>query len=206
MTTRPNAEAVGWLALWRCHGRLRQSLLLLAMAFSLLTGGLWMHELAQRQRRAPAELQAARQALDGMGGAAGLEARRERLLEIRRALLERQRAAASDSAAYSRRVDELFAELGIEISAASDWQAVPEAVPAPAALFVRHYRGSGTPSDLWTALHSLESWADQARVRALEVTPRGAGRVDFTAQLAVVRRPQQAPDSAGAPAATAGAP
>ena len=165
----------------------RYTVMIVAGALLLLGGGIYTVRTGLAASRGPRAAQETRKILHQLGGEPGLAARKARLAQVL-ALLERERAAhASDAAAFSRRIEETFAELGLELASSSEWQPVPKLKLDGAAAFERTFVGTGPFDRLLDAVATLESWPDQPRVRALSVTREGPGKVAFTLEITAVR-------------------
>lgn len=165
----------------------RYTAMTLAGAFLLLAAGLVSVHSALGASRGPRELLATRKILRQMGGEAGLAARKARLAGIVARLRQERVAHGADAAAFSRRLEEAFAEVGLELTASSDWQPVPKLKLPGAAAFERSFAGTGTFAGLLDAVATLESWPDEARVRSLSITRQGSGRIAFTLEVTAVR-------------------
>jgi hypothetical protein len=164
-----------------------RSSILLAGALVALLAALWMLSGVAKQAAVPRMLQAAQQAFEEHGGAQGLAERRQTLAEIH-ARLERQRAAmGSDAELFSRRIGQVFDELGLVVTTSSGWRALPGFEDIRTAGFERTFTGSGAFGDLLDAIGSIESWPDEARVKSLQIAPEGPGSVYFSLDIAVVR-------------------
>ena len=160
---------------------------LLAGALIALASGAWMMRTAGSQNRIPDEISGTRKILSDIGGEQGLSSRKQSLTEIRQRLLLEKAAKTSDAAAFSRRLEETFAELGLAISASSPWQAAPEFQAAGAVAFERTFSGTGAFEALLDAVHTIESWPDRARVRAVTATAAAPGQIAFTLEITTVR-------------------
>ncbi len=165
----------------------RYTAMLLAGAVLLLGTGLYTMHKALSGRRDPRELLETRRILEQMGGEAGLAARKARLAEIVARLRQEQVAHVADADAFSRRIEETFAELGLQLTASSDWKPVPKFKLPGAAAFERTFAGIGPFDRLLDALATLESWPDAARVRSLSVSRQGPGKIAFTLEVTVIR-------------------
>lgn len=165
----------------------RHTAMILAGALLLLGAGLYSMRSALQADRGSRELLETRRILRQVGGERGLAARGARLAEIV-AGLKRQRAAqGADAAALSRRIEEAFAELGLELSASSGWRPVPNVKLPNAAPFERTFSGTGSFEGLLDAIATLESWPDNARIRSLSIGRQAPGRVAFTLEVTVIR-------------------
>lgn len=165
----------------------RYTVMILAGAVLLLGAGLYTVRMAVVQSRGPRGLLETRQVLRQLGGEAGLATRKARLVEIAARLRQERTASAADAGALSRRIEEAFAELGLELTSSSEWKPVPKLKIPEAAAFERTFTGTGPFDQLLNAVATLESWPDEVRVRALSVTRQGPGRVAFTLEISVVR-------------------
>lgn len=165
----------------------RYTAMILVGAVVLLGAGLYTVRSALVESRGPRGLLETRKILRQMGGEPGIARRRAQLGEIL-ARLQRERAAqGTDAAAFSRRIEEAFAELGLELTAASEWKPVPKVEIPGAAAFERTFAGTGPFDRLLDAIATLESWPDRVRVRALSVSRHGPGKIAFTLQVTAVR-------------------
>ena len=165
----------------------RHTAMILAGAALLLGAGLFTVRSAVVASRSPRELLETREILRQVGGEPGLAARRAKLGEIPARLHRTQTAQGADAAAFSRRIEEAFAELGLELTASSAWKPVPKVEIPGAAAFERTFAGTGPFDRLLDAVATLESWPDEARVRAMSVTREGPGKVAFTLEVTAVR-------------------
>ncbi len=165
----------------------RYTAMILAGAFLLLAAGLYSMGSAGGAGRGPRELKETRQILRQVGGEAGLAARKAQLAGIVARLRQERVAHGADAAAFSRRIEEAFAELGLELAASSDWKPVPKVKLPQAAAFERSFAGTGSFDGLLDAVATLESWPDAARVRSLSVTRQGPGKVAFVLEITTVR-------------------
>jgi hypothetical protein len=165
----------------------RYTAMILAGAFLLLGAGLVSLRMALRASHGPRELMETRKILRQVGGEAGLAARQTRLAGIVARLRQERMAHGADAAAFSRRIEEAFAELGLELTASSDWKPVPKVKLPKAAAFERTFTGTGPFDGLLDAVATLESWPDAARVRSLSVARQGPGRVAFTLEVTAIR-------------------
>jgi len=164
-----------------------QACLLLAGSLIALASGVWMIRTAGSQARAPDEILGTRKVLNDIGGEQGLQSRKQSLSAIRQQLRLERAAKSSDARDFSQRLEEVFAELGLVISSSSQWQAVPEFQAAGAVAFERTFAGVGAFGALLDAVHTIESWPDQARIRALTATADAPGRIAFTLEITAVR-------------------
>lgn len=160
---------------------------LLAGALVLVAAGLWMLRAAHRDAHPPPELIATRKALHKLGGAPGLAVRQKALQGLLGRLEIERAARGADAAAFSGRLEAVLGELGLTVTSSSEWKAVPEFKVEGAAAFERVFAGSGDFAHLLEAIHTIESWPDQARVRALTVTGEAAGTVAWQLAISVVR-------------------
>ncbi len=165
----------------------RYAAMILAGAVLLLGTGLYTMRAAVAGRRDPRELRETRKILRQMGGEAGLAERKARLAEIVARLRQERVAQATDAAAFSRRIEETFAGLGLQLTASSDWKPVPKFKVPGAAAFERTFTGTGPFDRLLDALATIESWPDAARVRSLSVSRQGPGTIAFTLEITAVR-------------------
>ena len=166
---------------WRNTG------MILAGAVLLLGFGLSTMRSALIESRGPRGALEARKVLGQLGGEPGLAARKAQLDKILARLQQERTAHAADAAAFSRRIEEAFAELGLELTASSAWKPVPKVELPDAAAFERTFTGTGRFDRLLDAVATLESWPDGARVRALSVSRQGPGNVAFTLEVTAVR-------------------
>lgn len=171
---------------------LMAGLLLVAALFLVVLGG-WMMHTSRRMDRPPAALEDARKALERMGGEEGLAQRREILEGMLRELQARREALRSDAAVLSRRIEEVLAELGLEITTSSRWEPVPEPGEKEATrpVFGRTFSGTGSFTALLDALHTFEEWPDGARLRSLTVETAEPAGVRFTFEIVVARLPRE---------------
>ncbi len=165
----------------------RYTAMILAGALLLLGFGLSTMRSALAESSRPRELLETRKVLRQLGGKPGLAARKARLGEIRARLQRERKAHTADAAAFSRRIEEAFAELGLELTASSPWKPVPKVEIPGAAAFERTFAGTGPFDRLLDAVATLESWPDQVRIRALSVARKGPGKVAFTLEITAVR-------------------
>ena len=153
--------------------------------------GLWMLRLERRHRALAEQLERAQGAMEQVDRRqGGIPELRDRLRE-RKAWLESRRSAyQSDAAAFSRRVEDVFTELGVDVTASSGWVAWSEfeGKEEGKAAFERTFEGAGSFHSLLSAVRTIESWPDTPRLRTLEVTPASAEqRLNFNLTLVVVR-------------------
>lgn len=165
----------------------RYAAMLLAGAILLLGTGLYTMHAALAGRRDPRELLETRKILQQMGGEAGLAARRMQLARIVARLRQERVAHATDAGAFSRRIEESFAALGLQLTASSDWKPVPKFKVPGAAAFERTFTGTGPFDRLLDALATIENWPDEARVRSLSISRQGPGKIAFTLEITAVR-------------------
>lgn len=167
--------------------------LLLAAALFLVVLGGWMLQTSRRMDRPPAALEDARSTLERMGGEEGLTRRREILEGMLRDLRARRQALLSDAAALSRRMEQVLAELGLEVTESSRWEAVPAPGEKEATrpVFGRTFSGAGSFTALLDALHTFEEWPDGARLRSLTVETAEPAGVRFTFEIVVARLPRE---------------
>jgi hypothetical protein len=165
----------------------RRAAAMLAGAALLLGAGSSTLRRALVESRGPRGLLETRQLLRQWGGEPGLVARQAQLAEVFGRLRRERAARRADAAAFSRRLEEVFAELGLELTSSSEWKPVPKLKLPRAAAFERTLAGSGPFDRLLDAIATLESWPDEPRVRALSVARQGPGRVAFTLEVTVVR-------------------
>jgi len=165
----------------------RYTAMILAGAVLLLGVGLSTVRSAVVESHGPRGLLETLKILRQLGGEPGLAARKAQLSEILARLQREQRAHGADAAAFSRRIEEAFAELGLELTASSAWKPVPKVEIPGAAAFERTFAGTGPFDRLLDAIATLESWPDQVRVRSLSVTRQGPGKVAFTLEVTAVR-------------------
>lgn len=165
----------------------RYTAMILAGAVLLLGTGLYTMRAALAGGPRPSEMLETRKVLRQVGGEAGLTARKARLAEIVARLRQERVAHGADAAAFSRRIEEAFAALGLQLTASSDWKPVPKFKVPGAAAFERTFAGTGPFDRLLDALATVESWPDEARVRSLSVSRQGPGKVAFTLEITAVR-------------------
>ncbi len=183
----------------------RQAAAIAAGACLLLAAGLYSLRSGLRAGRGPRELAETREILRRVGGESGLAARRAQMAALVARLEQRRMAHAADAAAFSRRLEAAFAELGLELTASGDWKPVPNVKLPQAAAFERSFAGTGSFAALLDAVATLESWPDEGRVRSLRIGRQGEGRVFFTLEVTAIRTlpssqsPQSSP-SAPSPA------
>jgi len=168
----------------------RYTAMILAGAVLLLGTGLYTMRTALAGGRDPRELLETRMVLQKMGGEAGLAERKARLAEMVARLRQERVAQGTDAAAFSRRIEEAFAGLGLQLTASSDWKPVPKFKVPGAAAFERTFAGSGPFDRLLDALATIESWPDEARVRSLSVSRLGPGTIAFTLEVTAIRAVQ----------------
>ncbi len=165
----------------------RYTAMILAGSALLLAAGLYTACAGLAVSRGPAGLPETRKILRDLGGEPGLAARRASLAAMAARLRQEEAARASDGGAFSRRIEEAFAELGLVLTSSSDWAPVPKLKLDGAAAFQRTITGTGPFDRLLDAVATLESWPDEVRVRSLTVVRQGAGRVAFTLEVTAVR-------------------
>jgi hypothetical protein len=165
----------------------RYTAMILAGALLLLGTGLVSLRSALAAGRGPRELRETREILRQLGGEPGLDTRKARLAALVARLRQERTAQGADAGAFSRRLEEAFAGLGLELTASSDWKPVPKVKIPEAAAFERSFKGTGSFADLLDAVATLESWPDGARVRSLAITRQGTGKVAFTLEITVIR-------------------
>lgn len=165
----------------------RYTAMILAGAVLLLGAGVYSVRTGLAAGRGPRAARETREILHQLGGGPGLAARKARLAQVLARLRQERAAHRSDAAAFSRRIEETFAELGLELTSSSEWQPVPKLKLDGAAAFERTLVGTGPFDRLLDAVATLESWPDQPRVRALSVTRKGPGQVAFTLEITAVR-------------------
>lgn len=165
----------------------RYTAMLLAGAFLLLGTGLVSLRTALGASRGSRELAETRKVFRQVGGEPGLDARKARLAGIVARLRQERVAHGADAAAFSRRLEEVFAELGLELTASSDWKPVPKVKLPQAAAFERTFTGTGSFDGLLDAVATLESWPDGCRVRSLSIARQGPGKVAFTLEITAIR-------------------
>lgn len=172
----------------------QQTALLACGCLLALACGLWTAHQSWQRQRAPQDVAQARQTLETMGGAAGLASRRQSLQEIRQHLERERDAKASNGAVFSRRLEATFGELDLQLHGSTPWQAVPGLDMPGATAFERRLSGVGSWQGLLDAVHSLESWPDQSRIRSLTLTaPEPGGttqppEVAFELEISIIRR------------------
>ena len=165
----------------------RYTAMILAGAVLLLGTGLYTLRTAQAGNRDPRERLATGKVLRQVGGEAGLAARRAQLAGLVARLRQERVAEGADAAAFSRRIEEVFAALGLQLAASSDWKPVPKFKVPGAAAFERTLAGTGPFDRLLDAVATIESWPDAARVRSLSVSRQGPGTIAFTMEITAVR-------------------
>ena len=165
----------------------RYTAMILAGSALLLVAGLYTACTGLAASRGPRGLLETRKILHELGGEPGLAARKRALAGLAARLRQERVARASDGGAFSRRAEEAFAELGLELASSSDWAPVPKLKLAGAAAFQRTFAGTGPFDRLLDAVATLESWPDEVRVRSLSVVRQGPGRVAFTLEVTAVR-------------------
>jgi hypothetical protein len=165
----------------------RYAAMILAGAVLLLGTGLYTMRAAVAGRRDPLELRETRKILQQMGGEAGLATRKAQLAGIVARLRQERVAHGTNAAAFSRRIEESFAALGLELTASSDWKPVPKFKVPGAAAFERTFTGTGPFDRLLDALATIESWPDAARVRSLSISRQGQGKIAFTLEITAIR-------------------
>ena len=169
----------------------RYTAILLTGAFLLLGVGLVSMRLGLKAGQGPREMLETRKILGQMGGEPGLAARKAQLAGLVARLRQERQAHDGDAAAFSRRIEEAFTELGLELTASSDWKPVPKVNLPKAAAFERSFAGTGSFAGLLDAIATLESWPDAARVRSVSVTrsvaQKAPGKVAFTLEITAVR-------------------
>jgi hypothetical protein len=171
----------------------RYTAMILAGAVLLLGFGLSAVRSAVVESRGPRGMAETRKVLRQLGGAPGIAARREQLGKIRARLQQERTAQRADAAAFSRRIEEAFADLGLELTASSAWTPLPKVDIPGAAAFERTFAGTGPFDRLLDAVATFERWPDQVRVRDLSVTRQGPGKVAFTLKITAVRAPAEPP-------------
>ena len=165
----------------------RYTAMILAGSVLLLGTGLYTMRAALAGRRDPRGLLETRKVLRQVGGEAGLTARRIQLAGLVARLRQERVAHGADASAFSRRIEESFAALGLQLTASSDWKPVPKFKVPGAAAFERTFTGTGAFDRLLDALATIESWPDTARVRSLSVSRQGPGTIAFTLEITAVR-------------------
>jgi hypothetical protein len=165
----------------------RYAAMILAGAVLLLGTGLYTMRTALAAGSDPRELLETRKVLRQLGGEAGLAARKAQLAGIVARLRQERVAHGADAAAFSRRIEEAFAELGLQLTASSDWKPVPKFKVPGAAAFERTFAGTGPFDRLLDALATIESWPDAARVRSLSISRLGPGKIAFTLEITAIR-------------------
>src|SRR5262249_4348017 len=104
----------------------RYTSMILAGAALLLVVGFYSVRMGLAASRAPRERLATEKIFRQLGGEPGLAAKKRTLTALK-AQLERERAAhRSDAGAFSRRIEETFAELGLTLTSSSEWKPVPK--------------------------------------------------------------------------------
>ncbi len=165
----------------------RSTAILWAGALLLLGAGLFSLHRGVGAGRAGREGLETRALLGRLGGARGLAARKAELVRLVLHLRREREAHRADAAGFSRRLEEAFAELGLELASSSGWKPVPKVEIPGAAAFERSFAGSGSFAALLDAVATLESWPDGVRVRSLTLTRLGAGRVAFALEVTAIR-------------------
>lgn len=161
--------------------------ILLAGSLLALAAAAWMLRTTVLQARLPQLLETANETFQEYGGAQGLADRHEALIEIHERLELERAAMSSDAELFSRRLGEVFLELGLVVTTSSGWRALPGFEGDRAAGFERTITGLGTFAALLDVVRTIESWPDRARVRSLRVVPEGPESIYFTLDIAVVR-------------------
>ena len=165
----------------------RYAAMILAGAVLLLGTGLYTMRSALAAGHGSREPLATRRVLQQVGGEAGLASRRMQLAGIVTRLRQEKLAHGTDAAAFSRRIEEAFAALGLQLTASSDWKPVPKFKVPGAAAFERTLAGTGPFDRLLDALATVESWPDAARVRSLSISRLGPGKIAFTLEITAIR-------------------
>lgn len=165
----------------------RYTAMMLAGAVLLLGAGFFTAHKAWAERRGPRGLAETRKILGRIGGEPGLAGRQAQWAGLLARLRQERAAHGADAAAFSRRIEEAFGELGVELIASSEWKPVPKFKLPGAAAFERSFAGSAPFGRLLDAIATLESWPDAARVRALTITRQEPGRVAFTLEVTAIR-------------------
>lgn len=165
----------------------RYAAMILAGSVLLLGTGLYSLRSALAAGPNPREAAETRKVLRQVGGEAGLAARKAQLAGIVARLRQERVAHVADAAAFSRRVEETFAEVGVELTSSSDWKPVPKFKVPKAAAFERTFAGAGPFDGLLDAVATIESWPDEARMRSLSLTRQGPGKVAFTLEITAIR-------------------
>jgi hypothetical protein len=168
----------------------RYTAMILAGAVLLLGTGLYTMRTALAGSRDPRELLETRKVLRQVGGEAGLTARRAQLAGLVARLQQERVAHGTDAAAFSRRIEEACAALGLQLTASSDWKPVPKFKVPGAAAFERTFAGTGPFDRLLDAVATIESWPDAARVRSLSISRQGPGKIAFTLEITAIRTVQ----------------
>lgn len=163
----------------------------LALSAFVMVAAVMMIRAARWQARIPLELHEARKAVDQFGGEQGLTRRHQALVELKQRLELEQKAKSSDSATFSRRLEELLAVHRLSVAESTSWQAASELASEEATAFERTFSGSGRYTDLLAFVRVIESWPDRPEVRALTIVPQAQGRVAFSLEIAVVRLAQK---------------
>lgn len=135
-----------------------------------LTCGLWTAHRGWQRLQAPQELTQTQRTLEAMGGSEGLASRRQSLIGIRQRLELERDAKASSGAVFSQRLEDIFGQMDLRLHGSTSWQAVPGLDMPGAMAFERRFTGVGSWQGLLDAVHSLESWPDQSRIRSLTLT------------------------------------
>jgi hypothetical protein len=161
--------------------------MVLAGAVLLFAAGLYTLSTAVADSRGPRGLRETRQILSRLGGEPGLAKRKQQLTVIRERLRREHAARTADAGAFSRRLEEVFAELGLTLTAASEWKPVPKFKVPGSGAFERTFTGTGPFDRLLDAVATIESWPDEARLRSLSITRAQPGRVAFTLEVTAVR-------------------
>lgn len=165
----------------------RYSAMILAGAVLMLAAGLFTMRSAAVAKSGQRGLVETRKIIGQLGGEAGIATRKAGLDKLLARLRQAQKARGADAGAFSRRIEEAFAELGLELTSSSAWMPVPKLEIPGAVAFERTFAGTGSFDRLLDAVATLESWLDGARVRALTVTPKERGKVAFTLEVTAVR-------------------
>jgi hypothetical protein len=165
----------------------RYTAMILVGATLLLGAGLFTLRTGLVASGGPRGLRETRQILRQLGGEPGLNTRKQQLTAIVARLRQERIAHAADAGAFSRRIEETFAELGLGLTASSEWKPVPKFKVPGAAAFERTLAGSGPFDRLLEAMATIESWPDEARIRALSIVRQESGNVTFTLEITAVR-------------------
>lgn len=193
----------------KLKGPWKRAAAVLAVALVLVLVGLYMGGKAVFQVRHPREVSALAKTVTDFGGADGIVRRQKNLNWLQGYLRNELIAKSSGHAELSRRIEEVFAEVGLAVTSSSAWEGARRGTTHKAVAYERTFSGTGGFQALLDAVHTLESWPDGVRVRHLEITPRAPETVAFTLRLSAARlvvpsRHARPPTDDDTPAAEAG--